>query len=83
MTNANSKLEFAKDELTKIELGADGKISFSQATKFLLEIQDNAFAIESLYGNGSMGHAHLVLAPADYNIISGNMPYVQQAHPGP
>ncbi|GKY93435.1 hypothetical protein MPSEU_000311100 [Mayamaea pseudoterrestris] len=78
---ADSKLLFPKEDLTV--LGATGTITFTEALLFDQELIRNARAIQSSYGNGLAGHAHLVLPPVEYAVRSGGVAYVPQAFPGP
>ena len=45
------------------------------------ELQKNAASVETNLGGGRLGHLGLVIAPAEYTLVSAT-PYNRPAHPG-
>ncbi|GKY94060.1 hypothetical protein MPSEU_000372600 [Mayamaea pseudoterrestris] len=61
-------------------LGSTGTITFDEAIQFDKELLQNARSVTSQYGNGGVGHVHLVVTPAEYALRSAQV-YAPVAFP--
>lgn len=81
MTDVSAIIALFPNPVLTLVGGLTSPPIFSEIRKLQTEQNANAASIHSNFGNGTMGHLHLTLPPAEYLVLSGGIAFVAPINP--